>query len=81
VFVLESKLDRAARMGWASIRLVNLVITRLVHKGTRSGIHSSHALTILSSLSYHLVEHGSGLGHLGGVEHQVDVVVLEDTAG
>ncbi len=54
-----------------------MVITRLVHKGTRSGIHLSHALTILSSLPDHFVEHVSGLGHLGGVEHQVDVVLVE----
>jgi len=47
---------------------------------TRSGIHSIHALTILSSLPDHLVEHVSGLGHLGGVEHHVDVVVLEEIA-
>jgi hypothetical protein len=45
----------------------------------RSGIHSTHTLTILSSLTDHLVEHVSGLGHLGGVEHQVDVVVLFET--
>ena len=70
-------------MGWAfySIRLVSSsyirsVITRLVHKGTRSGLYSSQALTILSSLPDMLVSHVSGLGHLGGVEHQVDVVVL-----
>ncbi len=62
-----------------SIRLVKLVILcSVISKGTRSGIHSSHALTILSSLP--VVEHVSGLGHLGGVEHQVDVVVLEETA-
>ncbi len=42
--------------------------------------HSSHALTILSGLSDHLVAHVSGLGHLGGVEHQVDVVILVETA-
>jgi len=67
-----------------SIRLVKLVtrsvITRLVHKGTRSGLYSSHALTILSSLPDTLVAHVSGLGHLGGVEHQVDVVVVVETA-
>jgi hypothetical protein len=71
-------------MGWASIRLVTYirsVITRLVHKGTMSGFHSSHALAILSSLPDHLVEHVSGLGHLGGVEHQTDAVVLVETAG
>ncbi len=74
-------------MGWAfySIRLVSSsyirsVITRLVHKGTRSGLYSSQALTILSSLPDTLVAHVSGLGHLGGVEHQVDVVVLVETA-
>jgi hypothetical protein len=33
-------------------------------------------LTILSSLPDHLVEHVRGFSHLGGVEHQVDVVVL-----
>ncbi len=70
-------------MGWAghSIWLVKAsyicsVITRLVHKGTRSGLYSSHALTIPSSLPDTLVPHVSGLGHLGGAEHQVDVVVL-----
>jgi hypothetical protein len=50
------------------------------YSDTRSGIHFIHALTILSSLPGHLVEHVSGLGHLGGVEHQVDVVVLEEIA-
>jgi hypothetical protein len=54
-----------------------LVITRLVHKGTRSGSYSGHALSILSSLPDTLVAHISGLGHLGGVEHQVDVVLVE----
>jgi hypothetical protein len=34
-------------------------------------------LTILSSLPDTLVAHISGLGHLGGVEHQVDVVLVE----
>jgi hypothetical protein len=70
-------------MGWAfySIRLVSSsyirsVITRLVHKGTRSGLYSSQALANLSGLPDTLVSHVSGLGHLGGVEHQVDVVVL-----
>ena len=70
-------------MGWAfySIRLVSSsytrsVITRLVHKGTRSWLYSSHALAILSSLPDTLVSHVSGLGHLSGVEHQVDVVAL-----
>ncbi len=43
----------------------------------RSGIYSSQELTILSSLPDHLVEHVSGLGHLGGLENQVDVVVLK----
>ncbi len=46
-----------------------------------SGIHSSHALTILSSLPDHLVEHVSGFGHLGGVEHQVGDAVLVETVG
>jgi len=41
--------------------------------------HSSHALTILSGLTDHLVEHVIGLGHPGGVEHQVDVVVPVET--
>ena len=49
---------------------------RLVHKGTRSGLYSSHALAIPSGLPDTLVSHVSGLGHLSGVEHQVDVVVL-----
>ncbi len=53
-----------------------LSFSRLVHKGTRSGLYSSHSLTILSSLPDHLVEHVCGLDHLGSVEHQVDVVVL-----
>ncbi len=75
----------ANAMGWAFYQAsqasyICSVITRLVHKGTRSGIHSSHALTILSSLTDHLVEHFSGLGHLGGVEHQVDIAVLIETA-
>jgi hypothetical protein len=56
-------------------------LLRLAHKGTMSGIHSGQALTILSSLPDYLVEHISGLGHLGGVEHQVEVVVLEETTG
>jgi hypothetical protein len=51
------------------------------HKGVRSGIHTSHALTLLSSLPDHIVQHVSGLDHLGGVEHQVNVVILEETAG
>jgi hypothetical protein len=38
-------------------------------------------LTILSSLPDHLVEHVRGLGHLGGVENQVDVVVLRRDRG
>jgi hypothetical protein len=64
-----------------SIRLVKLVILawsflRLIHGGTSSGIHSSQALTILSNPLHHLIDYVSGLGHLGGVEHQVDVVVL-----
>ena len=70
-------------MGWAfySIRLVSSsyirsVITRLVHKGTRSGLYSSQALAILSGLPDTLVPHVRGLGHPGGVEHQVYVVVL-----
>ena len=70
-------------MGWAfySIRLVSSsyirsVITRLVHKGTRSGLYSSQALANLSGLPDTLVSHVSGLGHPGGVEHQVYVVVL-----
>ena len=37
-------------------------------------------LTILSSLPEHLVEHVSGPGHLGGVEHQVNLVLLVETA-
>jgi len=37
-------------------------------------------LTILSSLPDHLVEHVSCLFHLGEVEHQVDIVVLIETA-
>ncbi len=49
--------------------------------GTRSGFYSSHTLTILSSLPDHLVEHVRGLGHLGGVKHQVDIVVLVETVG
>ncbi len=57
------------------------VITRLVQSGPRSGNHSSQALTILSSLPDHLVEHVRGLGHLSGVEHQVDIVVLVETVG
>jgi hypothetical protein len=40
-----------------------------------------NTLTNLSSLPDHLIEHIRGLGHLGGVEHQVDVVVLEETVG
>ncbi len=64
-----------------SIRLVKLVILawsflRLIHKGTSSGIHSSQALTILSNPLHHLIDYVSGLGYLGGVELQVDVVVL-----
>ncbi len=43
----------------------------------RSGIYSSLELTILSSLPDHLVEHVSGLGHLGRLENQVDAVVLK----
>jgi len=35
-------------------------------------------LTILSTLPDHLVEHVSGLGYLGGVEHQFDVVLRVD---
>jgi hypothetical protein len=67
------------------LRLIKSVFSlaqyiRVWLKGARSGIHSSHAMTTLSSLSVHLVEHVSGLGHLGGVEHQVDVVVLVETA-
>ena len=66
----------------ASLALVlRSVILRLVLRGTRSVFYSSQALTILSSLPDHLVEHVRGLGHLGGVEHQVDVVVLVETAG
>ncbi len=54
-----------------------MAITRLVHKGTRSGLFSSQALTNLSSLPDLLVAHVSGFDHLGGVEHQVDVVLVE----
>ncbi len=53
-----------------------LSFLRLVNKGTRSGIILVNALTNLSSLPYPLVEQVCGLGHLGGVEYQVDVVVL-----
>ncbi len=61
----------------ASLALVLCsVILRLV---LRFGFYSSQALTILSSLPDHLVEHVCGLVHLGGVEHQVDVVVPEET--
>ncbi len=35
-------------------------------------------MTILSNLPDHQVEHVCGLGHLGGVEHQVDVVILSE---
>jgi len=49
---------------------------RLVNKGTRSGIILVNALTNLSSLPDPLVEQVCGLDHLGGVEYQVDVVVL-----
>jgi hypothetical protein len=38
-------------------------------------------LTILSNLPDDLVEHVRGLGHLGGVENQVDVVVLRRDRG
>ncbi len=38
-------------------------------------------MTILSGLPDHLVEHVRGLGHLGGVENQVDVVVLRGDRG
>ena len=38
-------------------------------------------VTILSSLPDNQVEHVCGFGHLGGVEHQVDVVVLSETVG
>ncbi len=65
---------------YESVLLLCSVITRLVHKGTRSWFHSNHALTILSSLPDHLVALVSGLGHLGGVEHQIDIVVLVETA-
>ncbi len=54
---------------------------RLVHKGARLGFHSGQALTILSSLPDHRVEHVCGLGHLGGVEHQADVVIHSETVG
>ena len=71
-------------MGWAfySIRLVSSsyirsVITRLVHKGTRSGLYSSQALANLSGLPDTLVSRVSGLSHPGGVEHQVDIVLVE----
>jgi len=35
-------------------------------------------MTILSSLPDHLVEHVCALGHLDGVEHQVDIVLRGD---
>ncbi len=66
----------------ASLALVLCsVILRLVLRGTRSGFYSSHALTILSGLPDHLVEHICGLVYPVGVEHQVDVVVLVETVG
>jgi hypothetical protein len=37
---------------------------------------SSHSLTILSGSPDRLVVHVCGVGHYGGVEHQVDVVVI-----
>ncbi len=78
------KVNSIERLEWVghSVRLVELathsVITRLVHNWTRSGLYSSQALTILSSLPDTLVAQVSGLGHLGGVEHQVDIVLVED---
>ncbi len=67
------------RLGYACYLVRSLL--RLVNKVTRSGFHSSQALTILSSLSDQLVEHILGLGHLGGFEHQADVVILSETVG
>ncbi len=61
--------------GQSSQLLLHSVISKVSPQGTRSGFHSSQALTILSSLPDHLVGHVCGLGHLGGVEHQIDVVV------
>jgi hypothetical protein len=63
------------------VLVLRSVILRLVLRGTRSGFYSSQALTILSSLPDHLVEHVRGLGHLGGVEHQVDIVEQVETIG
>jgi hypothetical protein len=57
------------------------MLQRLVLQGTRSGFHSSQALAILSSLPDHRVEHVCGLSHLGGVKHQVYIVILSETVG
>jgi hypothetical protein len=46
-----------------------------------SGFYSSQALTILLAFPDPLVALVRSLGYLGGVEHQVDVAVLEETAG
>jgi len=80
VAFLASKLVRAVRLGF-SIRLVYgsyyaWSFLRLVLRGLRLVFILVNALTILSSIPDHLVEHVSSLVHLGGVEHQVGVVVL-----
>ncbi len=82
---LVIRLDRTTRMGWvfyqasqASYYFARSLLGQSI-KGTKSGFHFSHTLTILSILPDHLVEHVSGLGQLGAVEHQVDVVVLVET--
>jgi hypothetical protein len=72
-------------MGWAFYKASqasytsHLFITRLVYKGTRSWFHSSHTLTFLYSLPDYIVVYVSGLGHFGGVEHKVEIVVLVET--
>jgi hypothetical protein len=48
----------------------------LVQRGTSAGFYSSQSIGDISSLSDQLVGHISGLGHLGDVEQQVDVVTL-----
>jgi hypothetical protein len=52
---------------------------RLVHKGARSGFYSSQSIDHPSSLPDSLLAHIRGLGHLDGVEHQVDIVRSRDS--
>jgi len=55
--------------------------SRIVHKGTRSGSILVNALTVLLVRADPLLTLVCGLGHLDGVENQVDIVGSRDHLG